>query len=127
MRIQWTLIFALIFALIIALFAVFNVETVPVNFIVGVRSLPLILIILGSTLLGGLIIGLFGIVLQYRLQRKVKQLQKELEQFKQAAQTETEENPQTPQDQANVGEKANTAGDPTDAEISKTTDGNGTL
>lgn len=78
MRIQWTVIFALLFALITAIFAVLNVESVPVNYIFGEARIPLILVILGCTLLGGLIVGMFGIVRQYRLQRTIKHLEKQL-------------------------------------------------
>jgi putative membrane protein len=78
LRIQWTLIFALFFALITAVFAVANVNSVPVNFLISKTDIPLILVILGSTLLGGLIVGLFGIIRQYRLQKKISSLEKEL-------------------------------------------------
>lgn len=79
MKIQWTLIFTLIFALVVAIFAVVNVEPVPVNFIFAKTQLPLILVILGSTLIGGVIVGLFGIVRQYKLQREIKALHKQIE------------------------------------------------
>ncbi|KRE69940.1 LapA family protein [Paenibacillus sp. Soil750] len=78
MKMQWILISALVFALITAVFAVVNVEPVQVNFMFVTTSTPLILVILTSTLLGGLIVGLFGMVRQYKLQRKVKQLEKQL-------------------------------------------------
>jgi putative membrane protein len=78
MRIQWTLILALVFALFTAIFAVFNVNEVRFNYLVGEADVPLILIILGSTLLGGLIIGSFGIVRQYQLQKKIRLLQHEI-------------------------------------------------
>ncbi|OCT11942.1 hypothetical protein A8709_29200 [Paenibacillus pectinilyticus] len=78
MKMQWILISALVFALITAVFAVVNVDPVQVNFMFATTSTPLILVILTSTLLGGLIVGLFGIVRQYKLQRKVKQLEKQL-------------------------------------------------
>jgi putative membrane protein len=81
MRVQWTLILALLFALITAIFAVVNVEAVPVNFLFSNPEIPLILVILGSTLLGGLIVGLFGIIRQYRLQKKIKELEKELKKW----------------------------------------------
>lgn len=81
MRIQWTLIFALIFAFIIALFAVVNVASVPVNFIFTKKEIPLILVVLGSTVIGGLIIGLFGIIRQYRLQHKNRGLQNQVDEF----------------------------------------------
>lgn len=78
MKLQWILISALLFALITAVFAVVNVEPVLVNFMFAQTSTPLILVILTSTLLGGLIVGLFGMVRQYTLQRKVRQLEKQL-------------------------------------------------
>ncbi|MZQ85171.1 DUF1049 domain-containing protein [Paenibacillus sp. 5J-6] len=78
MKMQWILICALLFALITAVFAVVNVEPVLVNFIFAQTSTPLILVILTSTLLGGLIVGLFGMVRQYKLHRKVRHLEKQL-------------------------------------------------
>ncbi|MEH7237443.1 LapA family protein [Bacillus sp. JJ1562] len=81
MRFQWSLILGLIFALIIAIFAVVNVDSVRVNFVFGYTEIPLILIILGSALLGGLIVGMFGILRQYKQQRQIKKLEKEIEQL----------------------------------------------
>jgi len=51
---------------------------VPVSFLFAKPEIPLILVILGSTLLGGIIVGLFGIIRQYRLQKKINGLEKEL-------------------------------------------------
>ncbi|MCC3357320.1 LapA family protein [Bacillus sp. REN16] len=81
MRFQWNLILGLIFALIIAIFAVVNVDSVRVNFVFGYTEIPLILIILGSALLGGLIVGMFGILRQFKQQRQIKKLEKELQQL----------------------------------------------
>lgn len=78
MKTQWIIICALIFALITAIFAVANVEPVPVDYVFGTSQIPLILVILGAALLGGLVVGLYGITLQYRLQRKIRQLNKTL-------------------------------------------------
>ncbi len=83
MKVQWSLIFALIFALLVAIFAVANVGPVPVNYVFGVSELPLILVILGSALVGGLIVGLFGIIRQYRMQRRIKQQDKQLAELQQ--------------------------------------------
>ncbi|MBY0095979.1 LapA family protein [Mesobacillus maritimus] len=77
MKVQWNLILALIFALIVAVFAVVNVESVKVDYVFGTAYLPLILIVLGSALLGGLIVGSIGLFRNFMLQRKVKQLSKE--------------------------------------------------
>lgn len=81
MKFQWTLILGLIFAVVIAIFAVINVNPVQVNLMFDVVQLPLILLILGCTLAGGLIVGFYGIYRQYRLQRKVKQLEAQIAQL----------------------------------------------
>lgn len=78
MRIQWTLIAALLFALVTAVFAVINVDPVQVNFLFGTFNAPLILLILGCTLLGAIIVGSYSIFTQYRTQRKLKLLESQL-------------------------------------------------
>lgn len=79
MKFQWTLLLGLIFAVIIALFAVNNVGAVPVNYVFGEADWPLILVILGSALLGAMLSGTVAIYRSFVLSRKVKQLSKELE------------------------------------------------
>lgn len=78
MKGQGMLISAFLFALVIAVFAVINVEAVQVNFLFAKTTTPLILVILVSTLLGGLTVGSFGIVRQIRLQRTIKALEKQI-------------------------------------------------
>ncbi|WP_018885927.1 lipopolysaccharide assembly LapA domain-containing protein [Paenibacillus massiliensis] len=82
MKLQWSLIAALLIALITAVFAVINVNSVQVNLLFSVVSIPLILLILGCTLLGGLIVGSFGIFRQYRQQREIKILRNEVQALK---------------------------------------------
>lgn len=77
MKFQWTLLLGIGFALIVAVFAVINVDAVTVNYLFGQAEWPLILIILGSVLMGGIIVGSVGIFRMYVLQRKVKVLEKE--------------------------------------------------
>ncbi|WP_313891743.1 lipopolysaccharide assembly protein LapA domain-containing protein [Psychrobacillus sp.] len=79
MKFQWSLLFGLLFAVIIALFAVYNVDAVPVNYVFGTAELPLILVILGSALLGALLSGTVAIYRSFVLSRKVKHLEKELQ------------------------------------------------
>lgn len=74
MRIQWSLIAGLIFALLTAIFAVINVDPVQVNFGFDVVNIPLILVILGCALIGGIIVGSYGIFRQYKLQKQIKSL-----------------------------------------------------
>lgn len=78
MRIQWSLIAGLIFALLTAIFAVINVDPVQVNFGFDVVHFPLILVILGCALIGGVIVGSYGIFRQYKLQKQIKSLNAEL-------------------------------------------------
>ncbi|OIU70693.1 LapA family protein [Rossellomorea aquimaris] len=77
MKFQWTLLLGIIFALIVAVFAVINVDPVTVNYLFGQAEWPLILVILGSVLMGGIIIGSVGLFRLYVVQRKLKVLEKE--------------------------------------------------
>lgn len=74
MKMQWALIAGLVFALLTGIFAVINVDSVQVNLLFNTVKIPLILLILGCTLIGGIIVGSYGIFRQYRLQRENKQL-----------------------------------------------------
>jgi lipopolysaccharide assembly protein A len=77
MKFQWTLLLGISFALIVAVFAVINVDPVTVNYLFGQAEWPLILVILGSVLMGGIIIGSVGLFRLYVVQRRVKALEKE--------------------------------------------------
>ncbi|MCH4825653.1 MAG: lipopolysaccharide assembly protein LapA domain-containing protein [Planococcus sp. (in: firmicutes)] len=78
MKLQWLLLIGLVFAVIIAVFAVVNVDEVPVNYVFGEAEWPLILVILASALLGFLLSSVLAIMRNYQMQRKVKALQKEI-------------------------------------------------
>lgn len=78
MKTQWLILFGLLFSVIIAIFAVANVDSVPVNYLFGEAEWPLILVILGSALLGFLLSGVFALGRLYGLRRKVKMLEKEI-------------------------------------------------
>jgi lipopolysaccharide assembly protein A len=81
-KFQWNLILGLIFALVVAIFAVINVDPVRVNYLFGEAEWPLILVIIGSVLMGGLIVGSVGLFRLFVVQRKVKALQKENDQLR---------------------------------------------
>ncbi|MFB4163785.1 lipopolysaccharide assembly LapA domain-containing protein [Alteribacillus sp. JSM 102045] len=72
MRGQSVLILGIITALVIAIFAVINVDGVEVNYLFGSAEWPLILVILGSVLMGAIIVGSLGMLRVYRLQQEVK-------------------------------------------------------
>lgn len=85
MKQQWTLIFSLVFAIVIAIFSVVNVESVPVDFVFGEAQFPLIMVILGSALAGGLAASLFGTFRMVRMSRQIRGLQRELQAAKEEA------------------------------------------
>ncbi|MBS4223114.1 LapA family protein [Lederbergia citrea] len=72
MKRQWNLILALIVVLIIAIFSVINVEPVTVNYLFGKAEWPLILVIIGSVVLGALLVGSLGMMKIYQLQKALK-------------------------------------------------------
>ncbi len=78
MKFQWLILLGLIFAVIIAIFAVVNVDSVPVNYVFGEAQWPLILVILVSALLGVLLSSTVAIIRTFTLKRKVNALQKEI-------------------------------------------------
>ena len=79
MKIQWTLVIGLIFAIIIAIFATVNVDKVPVNYVFGEAYWPLILVILGSVLIGFIISFCFSAFRMLSSQNQTKAVRKELE------------------------------------------------
>lgn len=78
MKSQWMLVFGLLFALIIAIFAVFNVGKVPVDYVFGEANWPLVLVILGSALLGALASGLFAVFRSVKTRREVNVLKRQI-------------------------------------------------
>ncbi|MFS0654719.1 LapA family protein [Bacillus sp. 179-C3.3 HS] len=74
---QWTIIFAFIFVLIVSVFAVINVRPVQVDYLFGTAEWPLILVIIGSVLMGGLIVAFAGIFQIVKLKRELKVLKAE--------------------------------------------------
>ncbi|QXE00529.1 lipopolysaccharide assembly LapA domain-containing protein [Terribacillus sp. DMT04] len=77
MKAQWYIILAVIFAVLIAIFAVINVDSVQVDYLFGVGSAPLILIILFSVLMGVLITASVGGLRMFKLNREVRTLRKD--------------------------------------------------
>ena len=67
------LVLGLIFSIAVALFAVQNATRVDITLLFWqLKSISLVLVILGSALIGALSAGLFGIVKQIRLKKKIK-------------------------------------------------------
>lgn len=60
MKKQWSIILAIILLILISLFAMVNMSVVPVEFGFAVYEWPLILVILGSLLMGALVTTLLS-------------------------------------------------------------------
>ena len=78
---QWRAVIGIVFALVVAVFAVVNVSVEPINYVFGVAHLPLVLIILGSALLGALAVAALGFVGRMRLLSENRNLRKSLTQM----------------------------------------------
>ncbi|ALA51280.1 MULTISPECIES: LapA family protein [Shouchella] len=74
MKAQTAFIIGIIAAIIIAVFAVLNVESVPVNLLVVKAQWPLILVILGSVLLGAIVAGMMSLMKVMQLNAEIKRL-----------------------------------------------------
>ncbi|WP_338777333.1 lipopolysaccharide assembly LapA domain-containing protein [Metabacillus sp. FJAT-52054] len=82
MKKQWSLLLVIFFALIVAVFAVINVEPVEVDYLFGQSQWPLILIVLGSVLMGALMAGYSGMNRIRSLKKENKALKRELDEVK---------------------------------------------
>lgn len=82
MKNQWRVILGLVLVLLVVLFAVFNNQNVPVNFGFIKISGPLILIILGSAIIGALIGLLTSTTTIWKQKKQVKELEKTLDSYK---------------------------------------------
>ena len=82
MKNQWRVVIGLVLVLIVVIFAVLNNQTVPVSFGFAKISGPLILIILGSAIVGALIGLLTSTTTMWKQKKHVKELQKDIEIYK---------------------------------------------
>lgn len=79
MKVQWTWILGLLFAVIIAVFSVVNIDAVRVNYILGTAEWPLVLVILGSALLGSAVSGFIALFKSFKAKHEFKELRNELD------------------------------------------------
>lgn len=77
MKNQWQVILGILLVLFIAIFAVINVDSVEVNFLFAKAEWPLVLVILGSVLIGCLIIFFLNIAKVRSGNKQIKQLKEE--------------------------------------------------
>ncbi|OTN76530.1 hypothetical protein A5886_001607 [Enterococcus sp. 8G7_MSG3316] len=81
MKNQWRVIVGILLILVVVLFAVANNMTVPINFGFTTIQSPLILVIIGSALLGALILLLVSATAMFRQKKELKVLRKDLAKY----------------------------------------------
>lgn len=81
MKHQWRIILGFVLVLVVVLFAVGNNNLVDVSFLVVEMKAPLILIILGSAIIGALIVVLTSVSTIWSQKRTIKKLQNTLTDF----------------------------------------------
>jgi uncharacterized integral membrane protein len=89
--VQWRVVAAILFALIVAVFAVVNVHAEPVDFVFVRVHVPLVLIILGAALCGGLAVFAVGLASSLRLLKQTRTLRAELAEARSHAQASADQ------------------------------------
>lgn len=75
---DWRFILSLIFSIFVAIFAIFNAETVKINFLFTKVEISQALVILISTALGAIIVLFMSFFRQLKLKKRIKALEKQL-------------------------------------------------
>ncbi|MCH1977225.1 lipopolysaccharide assembly protein LapA domain-containing protein [Enterococcus hirae] len=81
MKKQSSVIIGFLLVLIIVVFAVLNNRNVPVNFGIASFSAPLILVIIGSAIIGALIVFVTASSTLWQQKKQIKQLKQELSDY----------------------------------------------
>ncbi|WP_341778440.1 LapA family protein [Levilactobacillus sp. HBUAS70063] len=75
MKNQWRIVLTILLVIIVAIFAILNVESVPVSFGFTTVHWPLILILLVSILIGAVLMILFSTITVFQHNRAYKELE----------------------------------------------------
>lgn len=75
MKNQWRIILTILLVIVVAVFAILNVESVPVSFGFTTVRWPLILILLVSILIGAVLVILFSTITNVQHNRAYKELE----------------------------------------------------
>lgn len=85
MKNQWRVFIGLFLVLIVVIFAVLNNQQVPVNFGFAKITGPLIMIILGSAIIGAIVGLIASTSTMWQQKREIKKLEKDTEIYKNEA------------------------------------------
>lgn len=79
MKNQWRVYAGFLLILVVVVFAILNNKAVPVNFLFATIKAPLILVIIGSAIIGALIVSLVSTGTLWHQKKTIKTLQKDLD------------------------------------------------
>ena len=79
---EFKFIVSLLFAVLVAIFAIQNAGSIEVRFFFAQFTISQAVVILGSAIIGAIIVLLLGLIKQIRQNLKIKQLSKEVENLK---------------------------------------------
>lgn len=81
MKKQWKVILGFILVLVIVIFALSNSQEIPVNFLITKIYLSLVLVIIGSALVGALIVLLTSGATMFQQRKEIKQLKEQIQSY----------------------------------------------
>jgi uncharacterized integral membrane protein len=90
MKKQWNTVLLIALVLLVVIFAVLNVDPVNINFGFTTVAIPLVIVIIGTLLIGVLIAVIWSTSIVFSERNKQKKLQKQIDHFEQEAAQEKE-------------------------------------
>ena len=81
MKRQWSTVLIIALTLLVVIFAVLNVDPVSINFGFTLVSIPLVIVIIGTLLIGMTIVAIWSTTLVLKERRQQQKLQKQLDDF----------------------------------------------
>ncbi|MFC4771476.1 LapA family protein [Enterococcus hermanniensis] len=81
MRKQWKVFLGFILVLVIVIFALSNSQEIPVNFLVKKVYLSLVLVIIGSALIGAVVVFLTSGATLFQQRKEIKELKTTLQEY----------------------------------------------
>lgn len=91
MKKQWSTVLVIVLILLVAFFSVLNVDPVNINFGFTIVGIPLVVVIIGTLLIGVLIAVIWSTSIILRERNQQKKLQKKLDDFDNKARQEQNE------------------------------------
>jgi len=91
MRKQWNRVLLVVLVLVVVIFSVLNVDPVNINFGFTTVEMPLVLVIIGTLLIGVIIAAISSTSMVYRERNEKRKLEKQLDNYDEDKEKEQEE------------------------------------